>query len=183
MSKVEQSGLPERTGFRRGPMLYEGFGLVQNLRPERMTAFITPEPDLFSVWHLGIPDVSADGWSLTLDGMVARPLRLTLADLRELPRSEITSVHECAGNPLVPEIPQRRVGNVRWAGVRLAVLLDLSEVHDEAAYVVSRGLDHGVFDSALHDRYEKDLPMGKARDGSVLVAFEINGEPLHVRRG
>ncbi|MER6226710.1 molybdopterin-dependent oxidoreductase [Streptomyces sp900105755] len=70
-----------------------------------MTSFLTPEADLFSVWHLGIPDVATDGWSLTLGGAVARQLTLSLDDLRALPQTETTSVHECAGSPIAPSIP------------------------------------------------------------------------------
>lgn len=143
------------------PMLVEGFGLDQRLRPPDVTSFLTPEADLFYVWHLGIPDVATDRWSLTVGGAVAQQLTLSLHDLRALPQTEITSVHECAGSPLAPSIPQRRVGNVRWGGVRLSELLRLAGPDDGSAYVISAGLDHGVYDSAYHDHYEKDLPWTK----------------------
>ncbi|MFF3851005.1 molybdopterin-dependent oxidoreductase [Streptomyces sp. NPDC002328] len=148
-----------------------------------MQSFLTPEADLFSVWHLGIPDVAADRWSLTVGGEVAHRLSLSLDDLRALPQTEITSVHECAGSPLAPSIPQRRVGNVQWGGVLLSDLLRLAEPENEAAYVISAGIDHGVYDSAYHDHYEKDLPLDKAVDGTTLVALTVNGAPLPPRRG
>ncbi|KOV58221.1 hypothetical protein ADK64_37260 [Streptomyces sp. MMG1121] len=164
-------------------MLRKGFGLVHRLRPERMTSLITPEADLFSVWHLGVPDVSTASWTLTVGGMVTHALTLSLDDVATLPQTEITSVHECAGSPLAPTVPQRRVGNVRWGGVRLTELLSLAGIEKGARYVISTGVDHGVYDGAHHDRYEKDLPLAKALDGSVLVALTVNGEPLPVRRG
>jgi sulfane dehydrogenase subunit SoxC len=164
-------------------MLREGFGLVQTLRPEGMTDFITPAAELFSVWHLGIPDVQARAWTLAIGGRVARPLTLTLAELQSLPQTEVTSVHECAGSPLAPEVPQRRAGNVRWGGVRLRDLLEAAGTGQDAAYVISAGCDHGTFDSVHHDRYEKDLPIGKALDGSVLVALSLNGDALPVAHG
>ncbi|MER5513825.1 hypothetical protein [Streptomyces sp. NPDC002763] len=61
-------------------MLVEGFGLDQRLRPPDMTSFLTPEADLFSVWHLGIPDVGTDSWSLTVGGAVTQQLTLSLDD-------------------------------------------------------------------------------------------------------
>ncbi|MCC4321345.1 molybdopterin-dependent oxidoreductase [Streptomyces malaysiensis] len=106
-------------------MLHEGFGLEQRLRPQDLTSFLTPEADLFSVRHLGIPDFAGDTWRLAIGGAVTRQLHLSLDDLRALPQTEITSVHECAGSPLAPAVPQRRMGNVRWGGVRLGELLDL----------------------------------------------------------
>ena len=36
-----------------------------------------------------------------------------------MPARELTAVLECYGNPLEPDIPARRVGNVTWCGVRL----------------------------------------------------------------
>ncbi|MEU3780200.1 molybdopterin-dependent oxidoreductase [Streptomyces sp900129855] len=165
------------------PMLHKGFGLDQRLRPQDMTSFLTPEADLFSVWHLGIPDVGDDTWSLTIGGAVTRQVALSLDDLRALPQTEITSVHECAGSPLAPAIPQRRMGNVRWGGVRLSELLDLAGTEEGAAYVISTGLDHGVYDSTYHARYEKDLPLARALDGTTLVALSVNGVALPVRRG
>jgi DMSO/TMAO reductase YedYZ molybdopterin-dependent catalytic subunit len=93
------------------------------------------------------------------------------------------SVHECAGSPLKPEVPQRRVGNVRWGGVRLRDLLEAAGIEAGAAYVISVGCDHGTFDSVDHDRYEKDLPISKALDGSSLVALSLNDEPLPAAHG
>ena len=50
-------------------MIREGFGLVQTLRPESMTDFVTPAAELFSVWHLGIPDVQGRAWTLSIGGL------------------------------------------------------------------------------------------------------------------
>ncbi len=180
---VHRPGAAPGSAAQAPTMLREGFGLVQTLRPQDMTSFVTPEADLFSVWHLGIPDVPTDTWTLTVGGAVARPLTLSLRDLTSLPRTEITCVHECAGSPRARTVPQRRVGNVRWGGVRLSDLLRLADVEDGAAYVISTGRDHGVYDGARHERYEKDVPLAKALDGSVLVALTVNGAPLSVRRG
>ncbi|MER6027645.1 molybdopterin-dependent oxidoreductase [Streptomyces sp. NPDC001851] len=181
---ADQERSTHATPASRGtPMLRKGFGLTQELRPEDMTSYLTPEADVFSVWHLGIPDVPTDTWSLTVGGRVGRRLTLSLDDLRGLPQTEITSVHECAGSPLAPTVPQRRVGNVRWGGVPLSELLGLAGIEDGSAYVISTGADHGVFDSRYHERYEKDLPLGKAMDGTALVALTVNGSPLPVRRG
>ena len=138
---------------------------------------------LFSVWHLGIPDVQERAWTLTIGGRVARPLTLDLNDLRCLPQTSVTSVHECAGRPLKPEVPQRRVGSVRWGGDRLRDLLEAAGIEPGAAYVISVGCDHGTFNSVHHDRYEKDLPISKALDGNSLVALNVNGEPLPAEHG
>lgn len=91
--------------------------------------------------------------------------------------------HECAGNPLNPNVPQRRVGNVEWTGVRLADLLRLVNVKDEARFVISKGIDQGVYNKVYYSGYEKDLPLEKALDPNVLIALAINNEPITVERG
>ena len=178
---MPNTGTPDNT--RTTPMLQDGFSLDERLRPEYMTSFVTPESDLFSVGHLGVPDVTAEAWTLEVGGAVERHLTLSLDDLRAMRQTRITSVHECAGHPLAPTIPQRRVGNVRWGGVGLSDILDLAGIDEQAAYVISAGCDHGVYGSEYHARYEKDLPITKALDGTTLVALTINGDPLPVRRG
>jgi hypothetical protein len=40
----------------------------------------TPAQDIFVLCHLGIPQLETDSWSLTIDGLVARPLRLGFSD-------------------------------------------------------------------------------------------------------
>ena len=40
----------------------------------QLTSFVTPEPDLFVLAHLGIPSLPREDWSLTVTGMTATPL-------------------------------------------------------------------------------------------------------------
>lgn len=53
----------------------------------------------------------------------------------------------------------------------------------DANYVWSEGLDYGEFAGVKADRYQKDLPVGKALFPEVLLAYEMNGEPLSRNRG
>jgi sulfane dehydrogenase subunit SoxC len=92
-------------------------------------------------------------------------------------------VHQCCGNPLEPQVPTRRIANVRWSGADLAALLDDVGVDDEARYLWSRGLEHGTFAGVPCDGYTKDLPLHRLREGDVLIAYELNGEPLPPEHG
>jgi DMSO/TMAO reductase YedYZ molybdopterin-dependent catalytic subunit len=92
-------------------------------------------------------------------------------------------VHQCCGNPLEPQVPTRRIANVRWGGADLAALLDGLGVDGEARYLWSRGLDHGTFAGVPCDGYTKDLPLQRLREGDVLIAYELNGEPLPPEHG
>ncbi|MGI8680431.1 MAG: molybdopterin-dependent oxidoreductase [Jatrophihabitans sp.] len=145
--------------------------------------YITPAPNVFQVDHFGVPDVSRANWSLSVGGLVDRPLELSVSDLTALPQREVTAVHECAGNPASPLIPQRRVANVMWTGVSLTTLIEAVGVSAQAKYVISQGADGGAWRGSEHPCYEKDLPLSKASDPSVMVVFEMNRKPIPIDRG
>jgi DMSO/TMAO reductase YedYZ molybdopterin-dependent catalytic subunit len=95
----------------------------------------------------------------------------------------VEAVHACVGSPLEPEKPQRRVVNVVWGGVALEELLDEAQVEPEAAFAWSYGLDYGDFFGTTSESYLKDLPLRRVAAGDVLVAYEVNGQPLPIENG
>lgn len=158
--------------FRRIPLL-----------PHQLHDAVTPTRDFFAVAHLGIPRVDAATWTLEVAGLVERPFTLTLDALRALPKRDVQSIHECAGYPRNPAIAARRIANVVWSGVDLRDLLTTAGVKAGAKYVWLHGLDHGAYDGTEVDSYVKDMPLVRLDDGGVLVAYEINGEPLPREHG
>jgi DMSO/TMAO reductase YedYZ molybdopterin-dependent catalytic subunit len=56
------------------------------IAPQRMLERLTPTQDIFVLCHLGVPQLEADSWSLTIDGLVARPLHLGFSDLTAYPK-------------------------------------------------------------------------------------------------
>jgi len=150
---------------------------------DRLSSPITPSEDVYVIAHMGVARVDLAQWRLTVDGLVERPLELDYAALTTLPATEVTAVLECFGNPVEPEVPTRRVGNVVWRGVRLAHLLARAGVRLEAQYVCSEGLDSGTFATVHSERYVKDLPLARALEPDVLVAWAMNGAPLTPEHG
>jgi sulfite oxidase len=127
-------------------------------------------------------------WSLGVDGLVERRLELGLDELRALPRRELTATLQCAGNRregliAVREIPGEApwgpgaTGTATWGGVALADVLERAGVAGGAAHVAFVGLD-------VSEEPEPAQPFGasitleKALRPEVLLAFEMNGEPL-----
>ena len=150
--------------------------------PERLADAVTPTPDVFTLAHVGIAHVPLETWSLEVTGLVSHPLRLDYEELRALPSTRVTAVHECFGNPMTPAEPVRRAAAVEWTGVRLAEVLGRAEPQPAARHVWFAGLDHGEFAGEQIDFYLKDLPLETATE-SVLLAYEMNGEPLTADHG
>ncbi|GFF24626.1 hypothetical protein IFM58399_00732 [Aspergillus lentulus] len=162
----------------------KGFFLRPPPLPHELDTHMTPDAQLFQTIHMGAAVVDPNQWRLIVDGMVLHPFMLNLRQLQSMPRTSITTFHECYGSPLLPPTRAvRRVGNVRWTGVRLRTLLQMARPQRSASYVWSEGLDGGIFADVWADRYQKDLPLEKAIAPEVLLAFEINGAPLDKERG
>jgi len=150
---------------------------------DRLAPAITPSDDVYVIAHMGLARVDRSTWRLTVDGLVDRPSVLDYDELVRLPAVEVTAVLECFGNPVEPDVATRRVANVVWRGARLAELLERAGVRAEAQYVWAEGLDSGSFANVRSDRYVKDLPLARALERDVLVAWAMNGESLTVEHG
>ncbi|MER7766783.1 molybdopterin-dependent oxidoreductase [Kitasatospora sp. NPDC096140] len=151
--------------------------------PATPDLFLTPVEDVFVRNHLGPhPRLDPATWSLTVEGLVERPLRLDLPALLGLPQRRFTAVHECFGNPLHPTVPTRAVTNVEWVGVPLSAVLELAGPRPEARHVWLEGADTGDFAGESGVSYLKDLPVEQA-GAEVVLAHTMNGEPLHPDHG
>ena len=157
------------------------FGRIP-LKPHELLERHTPTEDAIVLCHLGVPRIAAASWSLRIDGLVRRPMNLGFRDLMTFPKSEVMTAHECAGSPLRPNEPTRRVNNLVWGGVRLEKILDEAEPEDGARFLWSCGADHGEFDGVRVDAYIKDLPVERVKE-DVLLAFELNYRPLPPEHG
>ena len=164
-----------------------GFHLRPPPPPHELDTFITPDASLFETIHMGAAVVDPAKYRLVVDGLVAHPLTLSLADLRHrFPQTTVTAFHECYGSPLTPPIKALwRVGNVAWTGVALQTLLACAGGPLAGArFVVSEGLDRGDFGGRKGiEAYVKDVSLEKAREPEVLVAWAMNGEALRKERG
>ncbi len=103
--------------------------------PERLLGQFTTPSDLFFVRnHGGVPAVDPSQYRLTVDGLVEKPLSLSLDDLHALPRATVTATLQCAGNrrlemmahkPIPDELPwgTEAISNAEWSGVPLREVL------------------------------------------------------------
>ncbi|KAF7625464.1 putative sulfite reductase [Aspergillus flavus] len=162
-----------------------GFFIRQPPEPHNLNETQTPEASLFQTIHMGAAVVDPIKWRLIVDGLVERPISISLEQLKQMPQTHVTSFHECYGSPLAaPTKNVWRIGCVSWTGVPLRCLLALTRPDlSIGTYVWSDGLDSGTFAGVQSDRYQKDLPIEKALSSEVLVAYEMNGKPLGKERG
>jgi hypothetical protein len=73
------------------------------------------------------------------------------------------------------------MGNARWTGVRLKDVLDRAGIKAGAVQVRFHGLDNPVVVDA--PKYMKPLDIDHARDGEVMIAYAMNGQPLPLLNG
>ena len=110
-------------------------------------------------------------WRLTVDGLVAHPLSLSVADLRHLAlRSQITEVACEEGWSYIAE----------WIGTPLADVLSEAGVHPQTRYLVYFSDQKDWWDSLdLADAFHpQTLVTWGMNDGDLPVAF---GGPLRLR--
>lgn len=149
---------------------------------------------LHFVRNNGLPpaDMSAAGWELTIDGLVDRPLSLTIDDLRrdfEVVTSRL--VIECGGNGRAMFDPPARgnqwtfgaVGCSEWTGVRLRDVLRAAGVKDNVIYTAHEGADVHLSGKADKMPISRGLPIQKALDDANLIAFGQNGGDIHPMNG
>ncbi len=154
---------------------------------------ITPTSRHF-IRNNGVPpvDVDADTWQLTIDGLVDKPLTLSIKDLQE--QFEVVTrpvVVECGGNGRAAFNPpasgnQWTYGAVacsEWTGVRLADVLKAAGVKPGAVYTAHHSADKHLSGKEDKEAISRGVPIDKAMDPNNLIAFAMNGQPIHPMNG
>jgi sulfite oxidase len=156
-------------------------------------SFITPTDLFFKRNHAPAPVIDPAAFTLEVDGLVERPLVLTLGDLSRFERVEMAATLQCAGNrrqdlidfaPTPGEVPWQNaaIGNASWAGVRLRDVLAEAGPKAAARHVAFVGLDR-VERGGKTFGYGSSIPLAKALSPEVLLADTMNGEPLRAEHG
>lgn len=173
--------------------------ILQTARPPQLEtpfavfdeSLLTPNDAFYVRYHLaGLPDrLDPDRFTLSVGGKVERPLSLSLAEIKALPRSEIVAVNQCSGNSrglFSPRVAGGQwangaMGNARWSGVALKTVLDRAGVQAGAVQIAFDGMDEPVMETTPD--FVKALEIDHARDGEVMLAFAMNGADLPFLNG
>jgi DMSO/TMAO reductase YedYZ molybdopterin-dependent catalytic subunit len=105
---------------------------------------------------------SASEGRLLVDGLVDHVLNLTMEELMSFPRVTIDATLYCVGSPNSP------VAEGNWTGVQLAELIQEARASSGAVKV------------AFHasDGFSTDLTLAAATRDDIVVAYNLNGQPL-----
>jgi DMSO/TMAO reductase YedYZ molybdopterin-dependent catalytic subunit len=152
---------------------------------------LTPNEAFYVRWHLQVIPTTVDlrTWRLKVGGHVEKPLELSMDDLRHMGGASVVAVNQCSGNsrglsdPSVPGAQWRNggMGNARWEGVRLRDLLKSAGVKAGAVEVSFLGLDRGGMPGVPD--FVKSLSVERAEHADVLLAYQMNGEPVPLLNG
>jgi sulfite oxidase len=158
------------------------------------TSVMTPTALFFTRSHGLVPEIPPIAWRLRVGGLVSRALTLSLDDLAtQYAHHSVTTTLVCAGlrrdelltvRPIPGELPWglEPVSTASFTGVRLRDVLIAADVSAEAAHVGFVGLDV-VERKQRRFGFGGSIPLDKALRPEVLLALEMNGEPLPAVHG
>ena len=145
---------------------------------------ITPSSLHFERHHSGVPELDPAAHTLTIHGLVDRPLEFTVDELKRFPSASRIHFLECSGNSGgewrggSTESDVQRIHGLtscsEWTGVAVSLLLRECGVHPDATWVLAEGADAG--------KHDRSIPLKKMM-ADAMVAYGQNGEPLRPEQG
>jgi sulfite oxidase len=140
--------------------------------------------------HGPFPDIAPQQWRLTVDGMVDKPLTVTYDQLTNGHSAHsVVATLACAGNrraellkvhPIPGKDPWAHgaISTAQWRGARLADVLDAAGVHHDDGLHVAFNAPDVAQEASPVQSYGSSIPLHKAMSEEVLLAWEMNSEPL-----
>jgi DMSO/TMAO reductase YedYZ molybdopterin-dependent catalytic subunit len=122
--------------------------------PELVSSYVTPTDAEINSARVE--------WQLTVDGLVEHPLTLSWVEIISMPRSTVNAELICV------DMPNHVIMEGNWTGVKLRLLLEKAGISPKAIKV-------GFY---AEDGYSTDLTMETAIRDDIILAYEIDGEPL-----
>ena len=165
LTEVDRLHLPAQR------LLTNRVALVREYRPDEMSPRFRTNGNTMpgsAEYRAHLANGFAD-WRLPVTGLVARPLSLSLAQLRAMPtRSQITR-HDCVEG-------WSAIG--QWSGPQLGGILRLAGLSPRAQYVVFHCADR--FGDAP---YYESIDLTDAMHPQTILAWGMNGQALPVGHG
>jgi DMSO/TMAO reductase YedYZ molybdopterin-dependent catalytic subunit len=135
------------------------------LAPELPITAITPEHAFPSYFISETMPTVPDDWTLSVGGLVERPLVLTLSQLMKMTRTDLRVQHHCV---------EGWSAVVSWHGVRVSDIAKLAGLKPGVQFVEFNSFDGDYFSS---------WDLGSAMHPQTLLAYGMNGRPLGANHG
>jgi len=145
------------------------------LAAEERAAAVTAEGE-FPLYKVGddYPAAPAD-WRLRVHGLVAKPLELSLADLRRLSATEFRVRHHCV---------EGWSAVASWQGVRVSAIARLCGADPRAKFVEFRSFERGQpSEDGPPVRYTSSWDLESAEHPQTILAYGRNGAPMSREEG
>ena len=114
---------------------------------------------------LGVPSINVSEWILKIEGMVEKPIELSLNDLYELGIEEIETDFHC--------VTGWSVRNMVFAGIPLRKIIELVKPYTSVKWLYANSLDG----------YSTIFPFSEALEPKSIIAIEMNNKPLDILHG
>lgn len=141
---------------------------------------ITPSDLHYERHHAGVPVIDPHMYSLTIHGMVKKPLVFSLADLKRFPSVTRIFFVECSGNyrggkeEMTPQEICGLTSQSEWTGVMLSTLFREVGVKSKASWFLAEGSDAAVM--------TRSIPVSKGYE-DAMIAYAQNGEAIRPEQG
>ena len=151
---------------------------------------VTPVGMHYLLIHFDVPFIDQATYDLQISGRLRDPLRLTLEDVKARPAVTMPVMMECSGigrahlspRPISMPWHEEAVGCAEWTGTPLRPILEEAGLLDDAVEILFTGHDRGIDQDVEHD-FARSLPLEDAMRDEVLLAYEMNGQPLPPQHG
>lgn len=156
-------------------------------------SWITPVESFYVRSHAPNPKIDPSSFRLTVEGLVDKPLSISIAELNgTFESTSVVSTMTCAGNRRsehslvkpVGGVPWKAgaIGNARWSGVRLSEMLKKAGLKENAKHVWFEGLDEISKGGGIIP-FGASIPISKAmtdKEGlpGALLTTKMNDQPL-----
>ncbi len=171
----------QRAAFERAVRLA---GATSSLTPlQDLHGIITPSALHFERHHNGVPVIEPARHRLLVHGLVERPMRFTMEDLKRFPSVSRVAFIECSGNSggewrkpagRTPQETHGLLSASEWTGVALATVLREVGLRPDATWMLAEGSDAAVM--------TRSLPVAQILD-EALLCYAQNGEALRPEQG
>ncbi|PSS35295.1 Sulfite oxidase [Actinidia chinensis var. chinensis] len=170
-------------------------------RPALISSYVTPVDFFYKRNHGPIPIVDdLERYSVSITGLIDNPKQLFMKHIWNLPKYNVTATLQCAGNRRTAMSKTKTVkgvgwdvaaiGNAVWGGAKLADVLELVGIPKLTSVTASGGkhVEFVSIDKCKEENggpYKASIPLSQATNpvADVLVAYEMNGEPLNRDHG